>query len=128
MTLWPALSDGRRTAWFWWDLDLCEIRASGMATSPVEHALVDGDAVRVHPGGVPPDQVPTYRGYEPGQQPRVQVRVGGRWHDGRVWHTIRYRDGRHAVQVKMTFLEGDDWPVVYWRTYWWNPRAIRVMR
>ncbi|MDX3095473.1 hypothetical protein PV703_05615 [Streptomyces sp. ME01-24h] len=66
--------------------------------------------------------------FPPGQQPQVQVRVGGQWHDGVVWHKIRYRDGRHAVQVKVTFLEGDGFPVVYWRTYWWSPDAIRVVR
>ncbi|WP_431962932.1 hypothetical protein [Actinacidiphila sp. bgisy160] len=54
-------------------------------------------------------------------------RVGGQWHDGVVWHKIRYRYGRHAVQVKVTFLEGEGFPVVYWRTYWWNPDAIRVV-
>lgn len=94
----------------------------------VEQHLLHGDAVRVHYGEVPPDQVPKYEGFASWQKPQVQVRVGGRWHDGVVWYKIRYWDGRHAVQVKMTFLEGDDFPVVCWRTYWWNPDAIRVVR
>ncbi|MDX2703364.1 hypothetical protein PV350_10900 [Streptomyces sp. PA03-6a] len=90
--------------------------------------LLDGDVVRIRRGDVPPDRIPKYESLEPGLQPRVQVRVGGQWHDGVVWHKIRYRDGRHAVQVKVAFLEGDGFPVVYWHTYWWNPDAIRLVR
>jgi hypothetical protein len=128
LLLWPALPDGRRRAWFWWDPAAFEVRASVTAVSPAEQQPLDGYAVRIRPGEVPPDQIPTYESFEPGQQPRVHVRVGGRWHDGVVWHKIRYRDGRHAVQVKVTFLEADGFPVAYWRTYWWNPDAIRVVR
>ncbi|MFF3257245.1 hypothetical protein ACFYWP_41180 [Actinacidiphila glaucinigra] len=88
------------------------------SVSPFEKQLRDGDAVRVRRSEVPHDQIAQYESFEPGQQPRVQVRVGGQGHDGVVWHKIRYRDGRHAVQVKVTFVEGDDW---------WNPEAIRVV-
>lgn len=34
--------------------------------------------------------------------------------------------GRHAVRVKVAYLEGDGLRVVHWRTYWWNPGPIRV--
>ncbi|WP_326581649.1 hypothetical protein OIE69_43540 (plasmid) [Actinacidiphila glaucinigra] len=127
LMLWPTLSDGQRKAWFWWDPEVFEVRAPVTALSPVEGQLLDGDVVRVPRGKVPHDQIPKYESFQPGQQPQVQVRVGGHWHDGVVWHKIRYRDGRHAVQVKVTFLEGDGFRVVYWRTYWWNPDAIRVV-
>ncbi|MGW3246563.1 hypothetical protein [Streptomyces sp. NPDC001070] len=128
LMVWPVLPDGRRRAWFWWSTDVFEVRASVTAVSPVEMQLQNGDVMRIRRGEVPHDQIPKYEGFEPGQQPRVQVRVGGRWHDAVVWYKIRHRDGRHAVQAKVTFLEGDDFPVTYWRTYWWNPDAIRVVR
>jgi hypothetical protein len=35
---------------------------------------------------------------------------------------------RYAVQAKGTFLEGDGFHVVYWRTYWWHPKGICVVR
>lgn len=70
-----------------------EVRASATTVSPVEQQLLDGDAVRIRRGEVPPDQIPKYESFEPGQQSRVQVRVGGRWHDGVVWHKIRYGVG-----------------------------------
>lgn len=63
------------------------------AVSPMEKQLLDGDVVRIRRVDVPPDQIPKYEGFEPGRQPRVQIRVGGQWHDGVVWHKIRYRDG-----------------------------------
>lgn len=105
------------------------LRAPGslLGTSPIEERFHDGDAVRVHRTDVEPNDVGRYQGFDTWMQPRVQVRVGGQWHDALVWHKIRYKDGRHAVQCKVTFLEGDNWPVIYWRTYWWNPAAIRVM-
>jgi hypothetical protein len=127
LLLWPALPDGRRRAWFWWDPAVFEVRASVTGVSPVETQLLHGDVVRLRRGDVPPNQIPKYESFEPGRQPRVRVRVSGQWHDGVVWHKIQYRDGRHAVQVKVTFLEGDGFPVVYWRTYWWDPDAIRVV-
>lgn len=73
LLLWPALPDGRRRAWFWWDPAVFEVRASVTAVSPVEQQPLDGDAVRIRPGEVPPDQIPTYelrvRAAAPGARP-----------------------------------------------------------
>ncbi|MEU0181469.1 DUF6233 domain-containing protein [Streptomyces sp. NPDC006207] len=125
LTLWPALPDGRRRAWFYWDD--AGMRMESRAVSPVEEQLLDGDVVRVHhedlPTGVPGADV---EAYPSDRRPRVEVRVGGQWHQATVFVKFRHADGRVTLLMRVCFLEADGWPVHYWRRYWWSSEAIRV--
>ncbi|MEU0184166.1 DUF6233 domain-containing protein [Streptomyces sp. NPDC006207] len=128
LIVWPALPGGRRRAWFFWDEATMRIE-SRAARSPVEEGLLDGDVVRMHhedlPKGVPS---PDVEAYPSDRRPLVEVRVGGQWHQATVFTKFRHHDGRVTLQMRVCFLEGDGWPVHYWRTYWWSPEAIRVAR
>jgi hypothetical protein len=82
-----------------------EVGAMVTAVSLAKPQLLGRGAVRIRRSAVLPEQTLQFEIFEPGQQVQVQVWVGGRRHDGVVWHKIRYWDGRHAVRVKVTFLE-----------------------
>jgi hypothetical protein len=130
LTLWPALPDGTRRAWYYWHPQAMRMVSSGSATSPIEEHVQPGDAIRVRPGDRPHDAdrippIPESRQYSGDQRPQLRVRVGGQWHDALLHIRQRDADGRVSLIVRICFVE-DDWPVWYWRTYWWNPDAIRL--
>lgn len=130
LTLWPALPDGTRRAWYYWHPDAMRMVSSGSATSPIEEHPQPGDAIRVRPGDRPHDAdrippIPETRQYTGANRPQLRVRVGGQWHPAVLHVRLRHADGRHQLIVRICFQE-DDWPVWYWRTYWWNPDAIRL--
>lgn len=130
LTLWPALPDGARHAWYYWHPQAMRMVSSLNATSPIEENVQPGDAVRVRPGDRPRDgdcipPIPETRQYSGDQRPQLRVRVGGQWHDALLHIRQRDADGRVSLTVRACFVEAD-WPVWYWRTYWWDPEAIRL--
>jgi hypothetical protein len=129
LLLYPAPPDGERIRWYYWHPDAMRVSSSASATSSWEERPQPGDAVRVRHERrgdgdcIPP--IPETRQYVGADRPQLRVRVGGQWHPAVLHIRIRLADGRHQLTLRVCFQE-DDWPVWYWRTYWWNPEAIRL--
>lgn len=119
LALWPALGDGRRRVWVWWDPEAVRVSAHG--TSPAEAQAHEGDARRVPLRGEPGPAPSVLR--LSGRPTPIRVRVGGQWHDAEIHTRLTFKDGRQAVQCRVTFVEGG-WPIKYWRHYWWDPEAF----
>lgn len=119
LALWPAMDDGRRRIWVWWDPG--SVRVSSHATSPAEAEVREGDARRVRHSDEP-RKAPAVQRFS-GRPTQVRVRVGGEWHDAEIHSRLTYEDGRQAVQCRVIFIEGG-WPIRYWRYYWWDTEAF----